>query len=125
MGGSLERPSYEAVCTDRTGHAEVVHLEYDPEKISYENLLDVFFSSHNPTTLNRQGPDTGSQYRSVIFFHDDDQRVQAEKKKEEIQKSGRYRSEIITEIVPAVRFWKAEEYHQQYLLKQGRNSCHI
>lgn len=125
MGGNVQYPTYEDVCSHGTGHAEVVHIEFDPGKIPYEKLLEIFFSSHNPTTRNRQGPDIGSQYRSVIFFHDKDQQSQAENKKQELSNSGRLRSEIVTEIEPAQHFWKAEEYHQQYLMKQGRDSCHL
>jgi peptide-methionine (S)-S-oxide reductase len=119
-GGTTENPTYHDVCTDQTGHAEVVRVEYDPDKVSYEELLDVFWSIHDPTTLNRQGPDLGSQYRSVIFFHDDGQRAAAVASKERLQASGRFRRPIVTAIVPASPFYRAEEYHQQYFKKSGR-----
>lgn len=124
-GGSTENPIYKEVCTDRTGHAEVVQVEYDPSRVSYEDLLEVFWSSHDPTTLNRQGPDWGSQYRSVIFYHTPEQQVAAEASKQKQEASGRFRRPIVTQIVPAAPFYRAEEYHQQYLAKRGRSSCHI
>jgi peptide-methionine (S)-S-oxide reductase len=124
-GGALENPSYEQVCTDRTGHAEVVQVEYDPAQISYDRLLDVFWNSHDPTQVNRQGPDYGKQYRSVIFYHDDAQREAAEKSKSALEQSGKHRKPIATQIVAAEPFYKAEEYHQQYLAKRGLGSCHI
>jgi peptide-methionine (S)-S-oxide reductase len=124
-GGTLENPTYRAVCTDRTGHAEVVQVEYDPAKVSYEQLLDVFWRIHNPTTLNRQGPDVGTQYRSVIFYHDDEQRVAALASKETLQASGRFPRPIVTEVVPASTFYRAEDYHQRYLEKRGQASCSI
>jgi peptide-methionine (S)-S-oxide reductase len=123
-GGTTNCPTYKDVCTDRTGHAEVVQVEYDPKQISYEQLLDVFWHSHNPTSLNRQGPDVGTQYRSVIFFHDAKQEKVAKTSKEKLQKTG-YKSPIVTQIVSATIFWKAEDYHQQYLAKRGLGSCHI
>jgi peptide-methionine (S)-S-oxide reductase len=122
-GGHVARPTYDDVCTDRTGHAEVVQVEYDPEMVSYERLLEFFWSSHDPTQLNRQGPDIGSQYRSVIFYHDDAQKVEAEESKARFQSMGRYRHPIVTQIVPAAPFYRAEEYHQQYLRKRGAESC--
>ncbi len=125
MGGQTERPTYEQVCSDRSGHAEVMQLTYDPEKISYEELLNIFWQSHNPTTLNRQGPDIGSQYRSAIFYHTPEQKEIAEKSKEVLGKSGKWKSPIVTEITEATNFWKAEEYHQKYLMKRGEESCHI
>lgn len=125
MGGSTERPTYEQVCSSRTGHAEVMQLTYDPEKISYEELLKIFWQSHNPTTLNRQGPDVGTQYRSAIFYHTPEQKEIAEKSKDELEKSGKWKSPIVTEITPAQNFWKAEDYHQKYLYKRGEDSCHI
>ncbi|MFP5236206.1 MAG: peptide-methionine (S)-S-oxide reductase MsrA [Acidobacteriota bacterium] len=125
-GGSLENPSYKDVCTDGTGHAEVVELEFDPETISYAQLLDAFFSLHDPTTMNRQGPDWGTQYRSVIFFHSPEQERQARAKIEELTAEGRYKPKrIVTQVVPAQTFWRAEEYHQRYLEKRGMTSCHI
>lgn len=125
MGGSTERPTYEQVCSDRTGHAEVLQLSFDPDKISYEELLNIFWQSHNPTTLNRQGPDVGTQYRSAIFYHTPEQKVVAEKSKDELEKSGKWKAPIVTEITPAQNFWKAEDYHQKYLMKRGEDSCHI
>ncbi len=122
-GGTMKNPTYRDVCTDRTGHAEVVEVEYDPEKISYEDLLKVFWANHDPTTLNRQGPDVGTQYRSVIFYHTPEQQVAALASKEKLEKSGRYRRPVVTEIVPATSFYRAEEYHQQYLEKRGLSSC--
>jgi len=125
MGGHLDNPTYEDVCTDRTGHAEVVQVEFDPDKVAYEQLLEVFWNNHNPTTRNRQGPDVGSQYRSVIFVHDQDQRERAERSLRELEDSGRFSVPIVTEIAPAKAFWRAEEYHQRYLEKRGLTSCHI
>ena len=125
MGGTTENPTYEQVCSDRTGHAEVMQVTYDSEKISYEKLLEIFWNSHNPTTLNRQGPDVGTQYRSAIFYHTPQQKEIAEKSKEELEKSGKWKSPIVTEITPAQNFWKAEEYHQKYLMKRGEDACHI
>ena len=124
-GGALEHPSYQEVCTDRTGHAEVVEVTFDPSRLPYETLLDIFFSLHDPTQVNRQGPDWGTQYRSVIFTHNDQQFVQARAKIAELSASGSYRKLIVTQIVPATTFWKAEEYHQRYLEKRGMVSCHI
>jgi peptide-methionine (S)-S-oxide reductase len=125
LGGNYENPSYEDVCTGRTGHAEVVEVEYDPAVAAYEDLLKVFWENHDPTQLNRQGPDTGTQYRSAIFFHTPDQEVAARESKDKLQSSGRYKRLIVTEITPASAFYRAEEYHQQYLEKRGRASCHI
>lgn len=125
LGGTLENPSYHDVCTGRTGHAEVVQVEYDPSRLTYDDLLTVFWENHDPTTLNRQGPDVGTQYRSAIFYHDDEQKEAAINSKEERQKSGRYRRPIVTEITPATEFYMAEDYHQQYLEKRGLSSCHI
>src|ERR1700758_550523 len=112
MGGTLANPTYKDVCTDRTGHAEVVQLDYDPARVSYDELLRVFVDIHDPTTLNRQGPDFGKQYRSVIFFHDAEQERAAQKMKEELDQAGRFPRKIVTQIVPASEFWRAEEYHQ-------------
>ena len=117
MGGTTKNPTYEDVCTDTTGYAEVVQVEYDPSKISYREILNVFWGNHDPTTLNRQGPDIGTQYRSVIFFHSPDQEKEATASKEELQKSTKYDKKIVTEIVPATKFYKAEEYHQKYYEK--------
>ena len=118
-GGQLPNPTYDEVCTDRTGHAEAVEIEYEPDEISYEELLDVFWNNHNPTTLNHQGPDVGIQYRSAIFYHDDEQKDIAEKSKQLLEKSGRHENPIVTQIVPALTFYKAEEYHQKYFKKHG------
>ncbi len=123
-GGHTAQPTYEQICTDRTGHAEVVRVEFDPAKISYEQLLEVFFGNHDPTTLNRQGPDWGSQYRSAVFYHSDAQRTAAEAAKVELDSSGKFRRPIVTAIQPAPEFYPAEDYHQQYLEKRGRTSCH-
>ena len=125
MGGVVDNPTYEQVCTDTTGHAEVVQVEYDPEKVSYDALLEVFWSNHDPTTLNRQGPDHGRQYRSVIFYHDEGQREAAERSLEALDASGRFSDPIVTEVAPAKAFWRAEDYHQRYLQKRGLSSCHI
>jgi len=125
-GGALERPSYKDVCSDQTGHAEVVEVEFDSEKIGYEQLLDAFFSLHDPTTLNRQGPDWGTQYRSAIFFHSPDQEQKARAKIEQLTAEGRFKPKrIVTRVESAQTFWRAEEYHQRYLEKRGRGSCHI
>lgn len=125
MGGTKPQPTYEDVCSDATGHAEVVQITYDPSRIAYEKLLDVFWQNHNPTTLNRQGPDVGTQYRSVIFYHDAGQKAAAERSKGELEASGKWSKPIVTEIVPAKEFWRAEEYHQKYLQKRGLGSCHV
>jgi peptide-methionine (S)-S-oxide reductase len=125
LGGTLENPTYRDVCSDTTGHAEVVEVTYDPTQVSYEQLLQLFWQVHNPTTLNRQGPDVGTQYRSAIFFHTPEQRIAAERSKQELQASGRFSRPIVTEITPASTFYRAEEYHQQYLAKRGLRSCHI
>ena len=119
IGGQLPNPTYEEVCTDKTGHAEAVEVNYDPNEISFEELLDVFWSNHNPTTLNRQGPDVGIQYRSAIFYHDKKQKEIAENSKHSLEKSKKYDNPIVTEIVPAPTFYKAEEYHQKYFKKHG------
>jgi peptide-methionine (S)-S-oxide reductase len=124
-GGTKDSPSYEDVCTDETGHAEVVEVEFDPAQISYDQLLDVFWSNHNPTTLNRQGPDVGTQYRSVIFFYSPEQKAAAEASKQKLEKSGRFPRPIVTQIEPAPKFWRAEEYHQEYLKKRGQTHCAI
>ncbi len=124
-GGTLENPTYRDVCGGRTGHAEVVEVEYDPGRVSYEQLLDVFWENHDPTTLNRQGPDVGEQYRSAVYFHDADQEAAARGSKQELEKSGRHRRPVVTEITAAAPFWRAEDYHQQYLEKRGLASCKI
>lgn len=122
-GGNMNNPSYEDVCTDETGHAEAVEVTYDSSKISYEKLLDVFWQNHDPTQLNRQGPDVGTQYRSAIFYYNEKQKKAAEKSLKEQQK--KYKNKIVTEIKPASKFYRAEEYHQQYLEKRGLSTCRI
>jgi len=122
-GGETENPEYKAVCSDTTGHAEAVEVIYDPDKVTYAQLLDVFWSGHNPTQFNRQGPDYGSQYRSVIFYHDNNQKLLAENTLAELDKSGQYNRPVVTQIIPAVKFYPAEDYHQQYLEKRGLSSC--
>lgn len=122
-GGTMENPTYEDVCRHETGHAEVVEVEFDPAQVTYEQLLDVFWSNHDPTTRDRQGPDVGSQYRSVVFYHSPEQQQAAQAKKEELDKSGRFRRPIVTQIEPAPTFYRAEEYHQRYLEKHGRSHC--
>ena len=124
-GGRTENPTYEDVCSHETGHAEVVEIEFDPAKVSYRQLLEVFWSNHNPTTLNRQGPDVGDQYRSVIFYHSPGQRETAEESKAELDKNGRFGRPIVTQIEPAPKFYRAEEYHQCYLEKRGLSHCAI
>ena len=124
-GGNKDNPSYEDVCSDKTGHAEVVQLEFDPSQISYDQILDIFWSNHNPTTLNRQGPDVGTQYRSVIFYHSPEQKAAAEKAKQKIAESGKFNRPIVTQIEPTPKFWRAEEYHQRYLEKRGQSHCAI
>ena len=124
-GGNYDNPSYHDVCTGRTGHAEVVEVTYDPARVSYEDLLKVFWENHNPTTLNRQGWDVGTQYRSAIYFHNATQEAAARASKEQLEKSGKYRKPIVTEVTPASTFYMAEDYHQQYLEKRGLSSCHI
>lgn len=125
MGGTLDNPTYHDVCTDRTGHAEVVHVEFDPAQVSYQALLQVFWDNHDPTTLNRQGPDAGTQYRSAIFYYTPEQEKAAKSSKQELTDSGRFRRPIVTQIVPASEFWRAEDYHQQYLEKRGLAHCRI
>jgi len=122
-GGDFENPTYEDVCSDKTGHAEAVRVVFDPERVSYERLLDVFWNRHDPTTENRQGPDVGSQYRSAIFYHDDAQRAAAVASKERFARTGPHRRPIVTEIVPATMFYRAEEYHQRYHEKHGLSAC--
>jgi peptide-methionine (S)-S-oxide reductase len=124
-GGHMDHPTYEQVCTDRTGHAEAVEVTYDPDRVSYQDLLRVFWEIHDPTTPNRQGPDVGSQYRSAIFFHGGEQKRMAEASRAALDRSGRFRRPIVTEVLPAQTFWRAEEYHQRYLEKHGRASCHL
>jgi len=125
MGGRLKHPTYEDVCTHTTGHAEVVEVTFDPAKVSYQDLLKVFWECHDPTQLNRQGPDVGDNYRTVIFFHTPEQEVAARASKEKLEQSKTYQKPIVTQISPAPEFWVAEDYHQQYLEKRGMASCHI
>lgn len=124
-GGTTENPTYQDVCSGRTGHAEVVQVEYDPAQVSYDELLQLFWSKHDPTTLNRQGPDVGTQYRSVIFYYTPEQEKAARASKQQLEESGRFKRPIVTEILPASAFYRAEEYHQRYLEKHGLASCHI
>jgi peptide-methionine (S)-S-oxide reductase len=123
MGGSTEDPTYGDVCTGNTGHAETVQVTFDPTKISYEKLLETFWNKHDPTTINRQGPDLGEQYRSIIFYHNDEQKKLAIASKEKLETSGKYKNPIVTEIIAAPKFYRAEDYHQQYLEKRGRKTC--
>ena len=123
LGGTVENATYQDVCTGSTGHAEVVQVEYDPAQIAYEDLLDVFWKFHDPTTLDRQGPDVGAQYRSAVFFHTPEQEAAAKVSKEKVQV--RFKRPIVTEITPASTFYRAEEYHQQYLEKRGQAICHL
>ena len=125
LGGTLANPTYQDVCPGRTGHAEVVEVEYDPARVSYDELLAVFWDNHDPTTLNRQGPDVGTQYRSAIFFHTPEQEAAALASRDERERSGRHRRPIVTEITPATAFYRAEDYHQQYLEKRGLSHCSI
>jgi peptide-methionine (S)-S-oxide reductase len=123
MGGTLDNPTYHDVCTDRTGHAEVVQVQFDPARVSYDRLLAVFFGCHNPTQRNRQGPDVGRQYRSAIFYHSPEQETAASAAKQ--QRAAKYSQPLATEIEPASTFWRAEEYHQRYLEKHGESACHV
>lgn len=124
-GGTMKNPTYEDVCTGRTGHAEAVEVEYDPSKVSYEQLLGVFWESHDPTTVNRQGPDVGTQYRSAIYYHDAGQEASASGSKTLLDKSGVFNRPIVTEVLAAPEFYRAEDYHQQYFEKRGMKSCHL
>jgi peptide-methionine (S)-S-oxide reductase len=125
IGGSVPNPSYEQVCGHRTGHAEAVEVDYDPARVSYDELLTVFWEEHDPTQLNRQGPDVGDQYRSAIFVHDDEQEAAAQASKAQLAQSDRFRRPIVTQIAAAPTFYPAEDYHQQYLEKRGLASCHL
>jgi peptide-methionine (S)-S-oxide reductase len=125
MGGHAPNPSYKQVCTGETGHAETVQVTFDPDEVSYAGLLDVFFALHNPTTLNRQGPDFGSQYRSAAFWHDAEQRETVRRRIGELDASGKWPNPVVTQVVEAGRFWRAEEYHQRYFEKNGSAHCHI
>ncbi|MES2387225.1 MAG: peptide-methionine (S)-S-oxide reductase MsrA [Bacteroidota bacterium] len=122
-GGKMKNPDYRSVCTDETGHAEAVEVTYDPSKISYSKLLEVFWENHNPTTLNRQGPDFGSQYRSAIYYTGEAQHTEAIASRDALAKSGKWRNPIVTQILPAETFYRAEEYHQQYNEKRGKTHC--
>jgi len=124
-GGETPNPTYKDVCTDETGHAEVVQVTFDPAKVSYEQLLDVFWKVHDPTQVNRQGPDFGSQYRTAIFVHSPEQEAIAKKSRQSLEASGKLKRPIATEITPAATFYRAEEYHQKYLQKRGVASCHF
>jgi peptide-methionine (S)-S-oxide reductase len=124
-GGWFEKPTYRSVCTDKTGHAEAVQVQFDPNEVSYQQHLDIFWSIHDPTTKNRQGPDIGSQYRSIIAYHSSEQELLAKKSKEDLERSGQFKGRnIVTEILPASTFYKAEEYHQKYYQKRGGGSCY-
>jgi len=125
MGGVVENPGYKDVCGGQTGHAETVQVTFDDSKVSYRELLDHFFDMHNPTTLNRQGPDFGSQYRSAVFWHDEQQHSAARRKITEINESGKWPAAVVTEVTPATTFWRAEEYHQRYFEKNGGGYCHV
>ncbi len=124
-GGTTENPTYEDVCSHRTGHAEVVRVTFDPSILPYEKLLEAFWSCHDPTQLNRQGPDLGTQYRSVIFTHSEEQRRAAEESKKKLAEAKKYTEPVVTDILPAPPFYRAEEYHQKYLMKRGEGACHI
>ncbi len=124
-GGKLANPTYKDVCSDRTGHAEVVELTFDPARVSYETIVNEFFELHDPTQLNRQGPDWGNQYRSAIFFHTPEQEATAKQVIARLEAERRFRKPIVTEVVPAQTFWRAEEYHQKYLEKRGAVACHV
>jgi peptide-methionine (S)-S-oxide reductase len=125
LGGTLKNPTYEQVCSGRTGHAEAVEITYDPSKIKYSDLLQIFWSYHDPTTLTRQGNDVGTQYRSAIFYHSEEQKRQAEHSKELLEKAKIFKNPVVTEIVPVTAFYPAEEYHQKYLKKNPHGYCHI
>jgi peptide-methionine (S)-S-oxide reductase len=125
MGGHAANPTYKQVCTGDTGHAETVQVTFDDQQVSYRDLLDVFFDMHNPTTLNRQGPDFGSQYRSAIFWHSEDQKDAAQEKIREVDASGAWPNPVVTQVAEAGEFWRAEEYHQRYFEKNGGGFCHV
>ncbi len=125
LGGTLPNPTYKDVCTGRTGHAEVVQVEFDPAQVTFERLLEVFWENHNPTTLNRQGPDVGTQYRSAIFYHTPEQKTVAESSKGKLDAAGKFPRPVVTEITPASEFYIAEDYHQRYLEKRGLAACHV
>ncbi len=125
MGGTRDEPTYRQVCSGRTGHAEVVQVTYDPERLSYDDVLAVFWDNHDPTTKDRQGPDVGTQYRSAVYVHDESQEKAARRSIEELESSGRFRRPVVTEVTSASTFWPAEDYHQQYLEKRGLSTCRI
>ena len=125
MGGHIENPDYRQVCSGSSGHAEAVQVVYDEQQVSFGDLLEAFFAMHNPTTLNRQGPDHGSQYRSAIFWHDENQRLEAEQKIKAVNESGAWPNPVVTELTEAAKFWRAEEYHQRYFEKNGGGFCHV
>ena len=125
QGGHSQNPSYKEICRGESGHAEAVQVTFDDEQVSYQELLNLFFDMHNPTTLNRQGPDFGSQYRSAVFWHDESQRVVTEQKISELNESGKWPDPVVTQVAPADTFWRAEEYHQRYFEKNGAGYCHI
>ena len=125
QGGRMPNPAYEDVCSHTTGHAEVVRVEYDPAIVSYDELLNVFWANHDPTTLDRQGPDVGDQYRSAVFTHSDEQAAAAQASRDRLTAEGRFARPIVTQIEPAPKFWPAEDYHQQYLEKRGLSTCHL
>jgi len=125
IGGDLAYPTYKAVCTGTTGHAEAIEIAFDPEKVSYTKLLELFFKMHDPTLINRQGPDIGTQYRSAIFYHSSEQKAASEAAKAALDKSGKYKKPVATQILPATQFYRAEEYHQRYFEKNGGPACHI
>ena len=125
IGGDTKNPTYKEVCYENTNHAEAVEILYDPKQIAYEELIQLFWENHNPTTLNRQGPDVGTQYRSAVFYHDDNQKEIAIKTMNELDSSGKFKEPIVTQIVPSEKFYRAEEYHQEYLYKRGKGSCGI
>ena len=125
VGGEKVDPTYKEVCTGNTGHAEAVQIVYDAKKVNFITLLNIFWNNHDPTTLNRQGPDVGSQYRSAIFFHHEDQKKAAENSKKELVRSNKFKNRIVTQIIPITNFYRAEEYHQDYLYKRGLGSCHL
>lgn len=125
MGGTMDNPDYRTVCSGQTGHVEVVQITFDPAKISYQQLLELFWRSHDPTQVNGQGPDVGTQYRTVIFFHDEDQRERAELSRQKLDESGAFARPVATSIEPAATFWMAEDYHQKYLEKRGLAVCHV
>jgi peptide-methionine (S)-S-oxide reductase len=124
-GGHKENPTYNEVCSDKTGHAEAVQIKYNSNMVTFNDLLEKFWNIHNPTMLNRQGPDFGSQYRSVIFYHDEEQKKIAERSKKKLQQSGKYEKDVVTIIEPAQKFWEAEEYHQNYFDKNSNAACNI